>query len=212
MGIRQVSSDRLLRQFGIACVASGVLGVLAGILTLAYPAAVPRDRWSYPFPTGLFLVFSIGLAITHLLTLLGFVGVRRTGAARGSRLASVALALAILGLGLLALSEVFSGFIGDRSTDSSAAGLVGGLFGIASLFAAFGPIIAGAAFLRGRTWNSLGSWSILASGVILIALVTPANIVDNELFRMISLTLWSICFVLLGLVLMKGGGRPGSEP
>jgi hypothetical protein len=53
---------------------------------------------------------------------------------------------------------------------------------------------------------------MLASGVILIGLVTPANIVDNEVFRMIALTLWSICFVPLGLVLMKGGWRPGSEP
>lgn len=46
-----VTSGRLAG-LGRAATVSGLLGVAVGVVTLAYPAAVPSDQWSYPFPTG----------------------------------------------------------------------------------------------------------------------------------------------------------------
>ena len=47
----RVASTRL-GALGRAATVSGLLGVAAGVFTLAYPAAVPSDQWSYPFSTG----------------------------------------------------------------------------------------------------------------------------------------------------------------
>ncbi len=66
-----VATGDTVRRLGMACAASGVLGVLAGVITitLAYPPAVPDDQWSYPFPVGVQWAISVALAVTHALTL-----------------------------------------------------------------------------------------------------------------------------------------------
>src|ERR1700710_487635 len=97
----RTGSDQLLIRLGAACVASGVLGVVVGVVTLAYPDAVPDDRWSYPFPYAVGLAFGVLLAVTHALTLAGFVGVRLADPHRGSRAASIGLSVAISGYTLL---------------------------------------------------------------------------------------------------------------
>ena len=62
-----------LRNHGLAFVVSGLIGVAICIVNLSYPAAVPRDRWSYPFDATAQWAVSSVLSITHLLAIAGFV-------------------------------------------------------------------------------------------------------------------------------------------
>lgn len=183
---------------GGATTTSGLLGVVVGVVTLAYPAAVSPDLWSYPFPTGVAWVSSIVLALTHALTAVGFVGVVLASPHRDSRPATIGLWAAIVGFVGLAACELASGAVGGQSATSSTAQNVGTAFGIASLLTALGSVVAGIAIVRAHLWTGLGRWIVLVSGVLMIAVVTPAIIVGDLWPRILALILWSITFVPMG--------------
>ncbi len=196
-------------RLGLACMASGLLGVAVAVFTLAYPAAVPSTQWSYPFSAGAQWAISVVLAAVHLLTLAGFIGVVNARPYGQSKLASAAVWVAIAGYLGLAIAEILSGAIGDEQTDSSAASTVGAVFGIASILTALGSIVAGAVIVRSATWSGPGRWMVLASGLIMVVLVTPANIANSELLRMIALSVWSLTFIPLGRTLMTEAEAEG---
>jgi hypothetical protein len=194
---------RSLRNLGVACAASGIGGVAIGIVTLSYPAAVPSNRWSYPFDARTQWIVSIVLAITHLLTLAGVLGVIAARPYGRSRAAVVGLWAAVLAYAGLAICEVLSGGLGTQSNDSSAANAVNGAFGVTSLLAAVGSIVAGIVIVRQRGLRSIGWSMVLWSGIVMIVLVTPANIAGNEKVATIALIVWSLTFVPLGQALAR---------
>lgn len=203
------ANQTTLTRFGTACAASGVFGILLAILSAVYPPAVSAVQWSYPYPASLMLVVSILLAVTHLLTLAGFVGVRLAAPHRGHRLATVGLWIAIAGFALLAVSELASGAVGAMSTTSPMVILVSSAFGVASLLIALGCIVAGMIIAGAVVWRGLGRWMVLGSGLILLVLVTPANIIGNEILRVAALALWSATFIPLGLTIRRSSADAG---
>ncbi len=198
-----ISSTTRLPAYGAACVASGVLGLVAGAVTLLYDPAVSSDQWSYPFSTSAQWVISVGLAITHVLSALGFAGVLLARPHGDSRAATITLRVAVVGFLLLAVAEVLSGAIGGEGISSSAAGWVGALFGISSLLTAVGGLVAGTVIVRAARWHGLGAWMVLASGIVMIVLVTPANVAGDLVPRTVALILWSLTFIPLGRALAR---------
>lgn len=194
-----------------AFIASGVLGAIIGLLTIAYPSAVDDDRWSYPFPYSVALAVSAVLAVTHLLSLVGFVGVREIAAGWG-RAAAVGVWLSLVGFLGLAGCEVASGFIGRKNIDSDVANIVGSAFGLTSLLSAVGAVLIGTVALRRKLWTPTGGWATLLSGVVMIAFVTPANIGGNEYLRTSALILWSLCFIPMGTALRGRERVAGGAP
>jgi hypothetical protein len=192
-----------LRSYGVACAASGVLGIVIGLVTVAWPHDVPIDQWSYPFPLGMQWVVSIALVITHLLSAAGFLGVLAANPHRSQRGATVTLQIAVAGFVLLAVAEFLSGAIGGQATDSPAATWVGTLFGIASLMTALGGVWAGIVIVREKVWTGLGAWMVLASGVAMIILVTPGNISGDLVVRTTALVVWSLTFIPLGRTIAR---------
>ena len=199
---RPTSDDRL-RSYGAASAASGVLGVVAGLVTWLYDPAVPKDQWSYPFTTTTQWAVSVLLAIAHSLTAVGIMGVLRARPHGGRRAAEVTLYIAVAGFVLLSIAELLSGAIGGRDLDSVSATWVSTVFGVASLMTAVGGVVAGAVIVRTHRWTGIGAWMVLASGVVMLVLVTPANITGNLGFRTAALILWSLTFVPLGRTLMN---------
>jgi hypothetical protein len=106
--------------------------------------------------------------------------------------------MAIAGFAGLSIAEILSGAIGGSSTSPSNADAVGSVFGIASLLPAVGSIIAGLVIALGRVWRGVGRSLVLASGLVMLILVTPANISGDLGLRMAALMLWSITFIALG--------------
>jgi hypothetical protein len=197
------STSERLSAYGAACAASGVLGALVGIVTLVWPHDVPEDRWSYPFPMGVFWVVCLVLVVAHLLSAAGFVGVLAADPHRGQRAAGITLWIAVVGFVLLGVAEFLSGTIGREDIDSSAAGWVGTLFGVSSLMTALGGLVAGVVIIRKRVWTGLGAWMVLASGVTMLVLVTPANISGDTVPRTLALVLWSLTFIPLGRTIAR---------
>jgi hypothetical protein len=192
-----------LRKFGLACAASGLIGIVIGIVTLSYPAAVTTKQWSYPFSATAQWITSSILSVTHLLTLAGLVGVAIVAPYGASRSARRWLQVAMVGYAALAACEILSGSVGTRSNSSSYAGFVGGCFGVASLIVAIGSIFAGVLIIR-RTGQRFDGWSmVLWSGVVLLVLVTPASIIGNEPLVTATLILLSLTLIPLGAALLR---------
>jgi hypothetical protein len=197
---RSRRSPRVATALGDVCCASGVLGLLAGVVTLAYPAAVPDDRWSHPFGFDVGLAMGIGLAVTHLMTGLGVRGLQLVRAGLGSRAEGAGLAVALTGFTLLAVCELAGGAIGKAGVDETRATVVDTAFAVASLLTAVGSVVAVPGVRRGG--SAAARW-LLASALVMMLLVTPANISGNEVLRMLSLMLWSLCFVPLGAAVRR---------
>ncbi len=70
---------------------------------------------------------------------------------------------------------------------------------------ALGAIWAGVVIVREKVWTGLGAWMVLASGAVIILLVTPANISGDLVVRTLALILWSLTFIPLGRTIAKAG-------
>jgi hypothetical protein len=191
-------SKSRLSTYGAACIASGVLGVIAGLVTLLYDPVVSTDQWSYPFSTTMQWIVCVGLAVTHALTAWGFVGVILARAYGESRAAAVTLRIAVAGFVVLTIAELLSGAIGGEDLDSTSAGWVGTVFGLGSLMTAIGGLVAGTVIVRTRRWTGVGAWMVLASGAVMVLLVIPAIMSGDVVLRTTALMLWSLTFVPLG--------------
>jgi hypothetical protein len=192
------------RGLGLACAASGVLMVLLAIpigLHIGHPS---ENQWSYPQSAGLFFVESVLLAVAHVASAAGFVGALRLGAQGGSRPGLTGLWTAVAGLVGLAGAEIASGFIGEKATDSTIATAVSAAFGLTSLVFAVGAIVGGLAILRAEVWQGSWKWIVLATGVVIIVLVTPGNISGSLLLRQAALLIWSSLFIPLGVEVARG--------
>ncbi|MET0931496.1 MAG: hypothetical protein ABWX74_18390, partial [Aeromicrobium sp.] len=159
---------------------------------------------------GVFWAVSIVLVLTHLLTAVGFLGVLAADPHRGQRAARITLWIAVVGFVLLGVAELLSATIGREDVESSAAGSVGTVFGIASLMTALGGVVAGVVIVRTHAWTGLGAWMVLASGVTMLVLVTPANISGDTVPRTLALVVWSLTFIPLGRTIARSASdTPG---
>ncbi|MFT3872328.1 MAG: hypothetical protein QM714_06715 [Nocardioides sp.] len=195
------------RSLGLACAASGVLAAPLAVLAGIRIGDVSDTQWSYPHPTGLFLAEALLLVVVHLLQAAGFIGALRLEAAGNSGVGRLALWAGVVGLLGLSVAELWSGLIGGKANDSSIATTVSTVFGITSMVFALGAIVGGIAVVRAGVWRGPWKWTILATGVAIIALVTPANISGSLPFRQIALLIWSVLFIPLGLDIARGLAR-----
>lgn len=189
-----------LRALGLACAVSGVLSVGVGVFEVLFnPGDVPDDRWGYPLTPTQVIGVSVVLAVAHLLQAGGFVGIKRLRAAGDGRVSQLGITLAVVGLVALGVAEVASALIAGEPVDSGGAVAVAAFFGVSSLTFAAGAIAAGIGVIRARIWTGWGRWLVLATGVVIVVLVTPANIAGVWAIRVPSLMLWSALFIPLGL-------------
>jgi hypothetical protein len=182
--------------------ASGLIAVAMCIVNLSYPAAVPKDRWSYPFDATAQWAVSSVLSITHLLAVAGFVGVLIAAPYGRSRAARIGIWAAIIGCAGLVACEPLSGAVGTRNNNSSFAGAVSAAFGVAPLLTAASSIVAGVVIVR-RLGRRSGWSTLLWSGVVWVVLVMPASISGNLVFEMVALTLCE---------LVVRAARAGTDP
>lgn len=197
----QVAVD--VRRLGLACAFSGVLMVGVGVFEVLFnPGSVPDDQWGHPLTPTQLVAISVVLAVAHVLSAGGFVGVKRLRAeGQGSQIGGT---LAIVGLVALGVSELLSALIAGEPVDSGAAVAISALFGVSSLLFAAGAVVVGIGVARAGIWKGWGRWLVLATGVVIIVLVTPANISGVWEFRLPALMLWSALFVPFGFQVARG--------
>jgi hypothetical protein len=195
-----------VRGLALAGALGGALTAAAGVVTalVVGPAStVAPDRWSYPWtPAGL-VVASVVFAVLHLLVLAALVGLHRSGLAGPGRAARGGLVAAGAGLLVLAAAELAS--IPFASASVAEAGGVGAVFGLANLVTAVGLVVAGAATARAGRWPDWGRWTLLVSGIVLVA-VLPLPSVSAELLA-VGVGVWGVATTVFGMALATAGRR-----
>lgn len=187
------------RSAGRALVWSAVFAVPAGLLTLAFPPAVDKMVWGYPFDRGTIVAVSIVLIIAHLLKAYGFVGLSRLEGAgwvtRGSILA------AALGFVVVAVCEGLTAILAGMPADSPAAINLNNGYGAGSMLLAVASVIGGAVIIRKNLLPGFGRWSVLFSGAFMIFVVTPALFTGRGPLAYLALTGWSLFYIWIGRAL-----------
>lgn len=159
-------------------IVGGVMTFALGVPLASFEAAEP-PLWWVP-------VLNV---VSHLLLLVGVVGLVRSGAAGRGRLAASGLWLTILGLALNIVAE-FAWLIGSSAIDA--------LYGISALAITQGLILAGVAMVRGGRWTGWHRITPLACGLYVPLVLLPAFALP-DLWPHYAIGAWGVCWLLLGV-------------
>lgn len=167
-----------IRRAAVAFVTGAALTTASAVVVqmAVIPATeVADDKWSYPWTSGGLVVVSLLYAVFHLLIAIGLVGFGRSGLAGQSRAARMGVTVAVTGTALLLVAELASIAIRDAAMADTAAGVVGGLFGLGTVLSAVGLLVAGRATLSASLWDGWRRYTPLAAGIVTSALVVVAS-------------------------------------
>jgi hypothetical protein len=173
-------------------ISGGVLGAAIALVDSVVSPAVGPERWSYPYSATTYVLTEILIVLAHVLTALGIVAL--TDLVRSSRAGFVGVRVAAAALWLLAVCEVAATAIAGVLVDSVPAQLVGAAFGVASLVYAAGAVLGGVALVRLRVGQPWARWSLLVSGVFVVAVVDPVTFAGNPTVRYLALASWGLMF------------------
>ncbi len=195
-----------VRRAGAACLAAGVLGAASGVFLAVYPAQVADDRFSYPLTSTGFVVIQVWFFVQHLGLLAGIVACSRTQALGPGRAGRWGVWAAAAGMGLLAVTELLAIRAKEVTYPGPGTGLLDVLYGVSSLLAGVGLIVAGVAVLRARRWTGWRGWIVLVAGIWVFVPMMPA-LVGPFLLARLAITCWMVLFAGLGYALMRERSR-----
>lgn len=134
----------------------------------------------------------VGLtSLDHLLVLAGILGLARSGAMGKDLIALAGTILSVAAFAALAVAEPVNDF-------SKSAAMV--LYGVGSLGAALGLILAGVATIRTGRWTSWRRFTPLASGLFFVVVVMPSFALPGSAFEYF-IGLWGLTFLFLGMAM-----------
>jgi len=189
----------LVRASGLACIAGALITAVGGAVSQVVRAStsVSPEVWSFPWTSETFVAISLLWSVSHVLVLIGLLGLGRSGVAGPSRMAKVGVGIALTGTLLLLAGELAGLPVRDADFDSSGVALVGALFGFGTLLSAIGLLAAGRATLKARLWGGWRRFVPLLAGVWAVVLIAlPATAVISA-----GVGVFGLCFLALGVAL-----------
>jgi hypothetical protein len=202
--IDRASEPRALRAlvpFGWLGLVAGLLGLVSAIFLMAVEPSVGRDRFSYPFASGAFAAIQVWFSIQHIGLLAGLYGLWRSGAVGTSRLGQWGALGAIVGMGLLTVTELVAISGSDSFRPSARTDFIDSLYGIASFLLGGTLIVAGIAVIRTRQWQGWRRVLPLILGLYVFVPLTPALFATYVLARL-AIGGWMLGFAFLGWALL----------
>jgi hypothetical protein len=188
---------------GIACLFAGLLGAATATYLALRSPLVSEDMWTYPQRDGgEFATTQTIFALVHIGMLLGLLALWWSSAVPHNRWGGMGLVVAVSGMTLLTINELVAISVAGEPTDSTAAGNVGAIYGVATIMIGLGMIIAGIAVVRDGVWSGWERWLPLVMGIWLFIPTMPALFLEGDIAR-ISLGIWALLFALLGWVLWR---------
>lgn len=195
-----------VRRAGAVCLGGGLLGVIEGVVTLAWSPQVPEERFSYPFDEFWFVIAELAYAFQHLLLVAGGVALLWLPVVRASRVALIATRVAVTGLVLLVVAELSALSLYDAAMDSSLTTVITSLFTLPILLIGVGLTVAGVALLRqgaeGGTRARRIAAAVLAPGVYTFVVLVPTVNLPDPVGR-IGIGGWMLLFAVLGYALIR---------
>jgi hypothetical protein len=203
------SAGPSLRVSGLLCIAGAVIAAVGATVEGTVTPAVSSADLSFPFEPTTFRLTEVLWALTHLLTLVGVLGLARSGLVGRSRLGSAGLRTTAVGMALLVPGELAFAAAADVAADSTTAVVLGSAMGLAATLTGVGFVLTGAATLREGTWTGWGRWTPLLCGMFVIAVLLPVQALRPSAFLW-PIAGWNVCLALFGLAL-AGAAVSGSR-
>lgn len=177
---------------------AGVLVIIGAVLPLVLGATLGsittvdgKGTWAYPMQPTAFLLLSLGLAVSHLLVLIGYFEVARRTTGAGSKFAAVGG----LGTAIVAACEVWSALVAKTDLDASVIGALNTSFAVSSIVILVGTLGAGIALHATKSRFAL---PLLVSGGFFLVAV-PVRFLASDGFGIAALTIWSLLYIWLGI-------------
>jgi hypothetical protein len=189
-----------------ALLIAGATGAAAAVFLAVVPAAVDDDRFSYPLTVAGFTVIQVFFFVHHLALAWGLYAVWRRGFGGAGAWVSLAGALSVLAMTLLAVQELVAISAAAATYPSAQTDVVESVYGVLSMLngvALIGLGVAVAAARRRRGWRR---WTVLALGVYVFVPMTPA-IFGPFVVARLAIGGWMVLFAALGWALL----RPSDE-
>jgi hypothetical protein len=164
---------RPTQKAAVALIAGAIIHAVVGIVGQVVQAAtlVSDDMFSYPWTSAELVAVSLVEAVACALGLVGLAGLRASGVAGPTRAARIGLGVALAGSALFVVAQLASIGVRDQYWDEGAAGVVGGVFGLATLLLGAGLAAAGVAARRARRWEGWRPTALLACGLWTLAML-----------------------------------------
>ena len=169
---------------GAVIVAAGLGGGVGLLTSTAYP------QFADPV-SGAFGPAGAVLTVLHVLMLAGIGGLALGRGAGTGRFATLAYAVAMLGLAGQAIAEALLRFNFQEGN---------ALFGYVVPLMAVGFVLVGIAVLRSRAWDGWHRFTPLVCGLYVPVVLIPAFALSHGV-SFPALTVWQIPFLLLGLAM-----------
>jgi hypothetical protein len=182
-----MSNSSFVRSAGAWLIAGSLLGIGIGVKEAFAPT---------PFGTFENAVMQGIVIVANTLTLIGVLGLARSGAAGDGWLAKLGLGLA------LATSALFLPFEVLVAINLE---LGGALLGLSALVQGLGLLLAGIAMLRAGRWPGWQRFTPLLCGLYTFLVLIPALALSPEGYNAWALAGWQIPFALLGVALFQQG-------
>lgn len=206
-GQRPAVVDRgLVSHAGVVCGVAGVLGALSGIFLAVYPGQVSDDMYSYPLTAGGFTVIQIWFFIQHLGLLAGIMALSGAEAMAPGRSTRWGTGLAVSGMALLAVTELVAITARSETYPGEGTGLLDALYGVSTLAAGVGLILAGIAVRRRGRWTGWRGLVVLVAGIFVFVPMTPALMGPFVLARL-AIVGWMLLFAAFGYALWRADER-----
>jgi hypothetical protein len=166
-------TTKAVRTTACALIAGALLTAAGGVIGQVVQASteVSDDLFRYPWETDPFILAMAVLAVAFGLVFVGLVGLQRSGLAGASPPARIGLGLALAGAALFVVAHLASIPVREQEVDDTGAGLVGGLFALATVLTGIGLTAAGWAAARARLWEGWRRFTPLACGIWALLLV-----------------------------------------
>jgi hypothetical protein len=174
-----MGNSGFVRSAGAWLIAGSLLGIGIGIKEAFAPT---------PFGTFENAVMQGIVIVANALTLVGVVGLARSGAAGSGWLARVGLGIALLASAMFLPFEV--------------------LVGLSALAQGLGLLLAGVPVLRVGRWGGWQRFTPLLCGLYTFLVLIPALALSPEGYNAWALAGWQIPFALLGVALYQHGSAP----
>jgi hypothetical protein len=191
---------------GVWCAAAGLLGVAQGGALLAWPPQVPPTQYSYPFDGVGFVLAQASFGLQHLLLIPGVVALLAVPSVRRSRSAGNGARAAIVGLVLLAVTELVAATAYAATTDSAHATVVNSLYGPPLLIIGGGLVLTGISMHRRGADALYGArWLpalVLTLGGYIAVLLIP-GVMDSFTAGRLAIIGWMLLFAGLGYGLTR---------
>ena len=188
--------------YGRICLWAGVLGAASGIFMSVVPPAVGPERFSYPFDAGGHQLIQAWFAVQHVGLILGLVALLASGAIGASRYARTGMYVGLGGLALLTAAELWAIQFALADLDSPRLAPLNATYGVASMLAGAGLVVAGIGAVRSRRWQGWRRYLPLALGGYVFVPMTPA-IMGPYLAARLAITGWMLLFAALGWALAR---------